>query len=89
MFWLDRKGLLVLSKRSGQIGPIAVHRGAMTLDSNPDVVIIDPDCEWAVADLGLAVINADVEEVVIDPLGPAEMALINPLADLMKVDLVI
>jgi len=39
-----------------------------------------------VADLGLAVINADVEEVLIDPLGPAEMVVINPLAYLGKVD---
>jgi hypothetical protein len=33
----------------------------MTSDSNCDVVIINPDCEWAVADLGLA-INPGVEE---------------------------
>jgi len=32
------------------------------------------------------VIKPEVEEVLIDPLGPAEMVVINPLAYLGKID---
>ena len=44
----------------------------MTLNSDPDVVVIDP-----LADL--VEINPAVEEAVIDPLGPAELADVDPL----------
>ena len=48
----------------------------MTLSSDPDVVIVDPDGEWASRGWDAVTIDPEAEDVVVDPA--VDLVLVSP-----------
>jgi len=56
----------------------------MTLNSNPDEVVVDPDGEWASGGWDAVTIDPEAEDVVVDPA--ADLVLVDPEAEEVIVD---